>query len=184
MPNSEAQASTEETPAPDPDDIATVSNDADAYAAKLGHITPAMAQQLIKRYRAVTTDLGCWESNLKPDKGGYCRIDLRKLLHVRLWTHQLALIADNRGAELKMTLGSNSFDVSHICNNSKCFNPGHLIVESRQNNTRRRTCVGHKVILYGDFEYNPCRHGEIQKMRKCILPLLRLGPGHHVNDSV
>ncbi|KAK9241709.1 hypothetical protein V1506DRAFT_574811 [Lipomyces tetrasporus] len=30
MPNSEAQASTEETPAPDPDDIATVGNDADA----------------------------------------------------------------------------------------------------------------------------------------------------------
>ncbi|KAK9249848.1 hypothetical protein V1507DRAFT_446290 [Lipomyces tetrasporus] len=65
MPNSEAQASTEETPAPDPDDIATVGNDADA--GKLSHITPAMAQQLINKNRVVTTDLGCWQSRLKPD---------------------------------------------------------------------------------------------------------------------
>ncbi|KAK9362511.1 zinc-binding loop region of homing endonuclease-domain-containing protein [Lipomyces starkeyi] len=100
MPNSEAQASTEETPAPNPDGIATVSNDADADAGKLGHITPAMAQQLINKYRAVTTDHGCWQSRLKPDRWGYCRVDLTNL-QVRPLLHQLALIADNRGAELK-----------------------------------------------------------------------------------
>ncbi|KAJ8096955.1 hypothetical protein POJ06DRAFT_262069 [Lipomyces tetrasporus] len=105
MPNSEAQASTEETPAPDPDDIATVGNDADA--GKLSHITPAMAQQLINKNRVVTTDLGCWQSRLKPDGKGYCRIDLKKL-HTRFFLHQLALTADNRAAELKRALGQSS----------------------------------------------------------------------------
>ncbi|KAK9487997.1 hypothetical protein V1527DRAFT_403015 [Lipomyces starkeyi] len=62
VPNSEAQASTEETPAPNPDGIAT--------------------------------------SRLKPDRWGYCRVDLTNL-QVRPLLHQLALIADNRGAELK-----------------------------------------------------------------------------------
>jgi hypothetical protein len=178
MPDSDEQTSTE-APATDQDDTATGNND----AGKLDQITPRIAQELINKYRATTSDLGCWVSTLKPDIMGYCRAKLRKL-QCRPFLHQLALIADNRAVELETTLGSNSFDVSHLCHNSKCFNPGHLIVESRQNNLRRRTCVGHKVVLYGSFEYHPCRHGEVEKMRKCILPLLRLGAGHHVNGSV
>ncbi|KAK9481776.1 zinc-binding loop region of homing endonuclease-domain-containing protein [Lipomyces starkeyi] len=172
------QTSTE-APATDQDDTATGNND----AGKLDQITPRIAQELINKYRVTISDLGCWVSTLKPDTMGYCRAKLRKL-QCRPFLHQLALIADNRAVELETTLGSNSFDVSHLCHNSKCFNPGHLIVESRQNNLRRRTCVGHKVVLYGSFECHPCRHGEVEKMRKCILPLLRLGAGHHVNGSV
>ncbi|KAK9362512.1 hypothetical protein V1504DRAFT_329133 [Lipomyces starkeyi] len=103
--NSEDQPSTEATPAPDLDDTATGNNDADAN--KFDQITPTMAQELINRYRAVITDLACWESNLKRDNRGYCRVTLRKL-HARLLIHQLALIADNRGAELKTTLGTTS----------------------------------------------------------------------------
>ncbi|KAK9352180.1 zinc-binding loop region of homing endonuclease [Lipomyces doorenjongii] len=114
---------------------------------------------------------------------GYCRVHLRKQ-RGELFLHQLALMANGRGAELKTTLGTTSFDFSHLCHNGKCFNPDHLVVESEQNNLRCRTCVGHKVILYGDFEYNPCQHGEFEKMRKCILSVLRLGAGHHVNRSV
>ncbi|KAK9368605.1 zinc-binding loop region of homing endonuclease-domain-containing protein [Lipomyces kononenkoae] len=179
MPNSREQTSTEATPAPCLDDTAAGSNDAD----KLGHITPLMAQELVNRYRAVTTDLGCWESNMRPScRGRYVRLKLRKL-HCRPFLHQIAVIADNRGAELKMTLKSNRFHVSHLCHNDLCFNSDHLIVESSTNNLRRRTCVGHKVIIYGPFEFHPCRHGEVEKMRKCILPLLRLGAGHHVNDT-
>ncbi|KAK9313330.1 zinc-binding loop region of homing endonuclease, partial [Lipomyces starkeyi] len=86
----------------------------------------------------------------------------------------LALIADNRVAEMQRTLGSTGFDMSHLCNNGKCFNPVHLVAESKSQNMKRRTCVGHKVILYGDFEYHPCQHGEIEEMRKCILSVLRL----------
>ncbi|KAK9242332.1 hypothetical protein V1506DRAFT_547896 [Lipomyces tetrasporus] len=55
MPNSDEQTSTAATTEPDPDDIATGTNDAHRLA-------PMMAQQLINRYRAITTDLGCWES--------------------------------------------------------------------------------------------------------------------------
>ncbi|KAJ8096646.1 zinc-binding loop region of homing endonuclease-domain-containing protein [Lipomyces tetrasporus] len=180
MPNC---ASTEETPVPDLVDTATSNNDADAN--KFDHITPAMAQQLINTYRAVTTDLGCWESNLNRDKRGYVPVHRRNLLSKgRIHMHQLALIATDRGAELKTTLGNTSFNVSHLCHNGICFNPDHLVVESERNNFKRRTCVGHKVILYGDSEHHPCRHDEVETMRKCILPLLRLEAGDHVNGSV
>ncbi|KAK9243106.1 hypothetical protein V1506DRAFT_555654 [Lipomyces tetrasporus] len=73
------------------------------------------------------------------------------------------------------------FDVSHLCHNGKCFNPEHIIVESTTNNLRRRSCNGHKVITYGHFTYHPCPHGGVEKMRKCILPTLRLEAGHHEN---
>ncbi|KAK9311664.1 zinc-binding loop region of homing endonuclease [Lipomyces starkeyi] len=88
--------------------------------------------------------------------------------------HQIALIADNRRDELKTTLGSYSYDVSHLCHNRKCFNPEHLIVESRTNNQRRRICNGHKILVHDGFSYHPCAHGSVEKMRKCILPVQHL----------
>ncbi|KAK9365153.1 zinc-binding loop region of homing endonuclease-domain-containing protein [Lipomyces kononenkoae] len=179
LPNSEENGSTDAT-APDPN--GAVTNDDGADAGTINSITPMMAKELLDKYRALTTELGCWESNLKACHG-YCSIRLRRL-RTNPFLHQLALIADGRSAELKMTLDSHVFDVSHLCHNGKCFNPGHLIVESRQNNLRRKVCAGHRVVLYRDLEHNPCLHGEVEKMRKCILPLLRLEAGHHVNGSV
>ncbi|KAK9490393.1 zinc-binding loop region of homing endonuclease, partial [Lipomyces doorenjongii] len=88
----------------------------------------------------------------------------------------LAVIATNRGDELKTTLDRSSrsrFEVSHLCHNGKCFNPAHLI-RSTTNNLRRTSCNGHKVITYGNFTYHPCTHYGVEKMRKCILPTLRL----------
>ncbi|KAK9249046.1 zinc-binding loop region of homing endonuclease-domain-containing protein, partial [Lipomyces tetrasporus] len=91
----------------------------------------------------------------------------------------VALIADNRRDELKMTLGSYSFDISHLCHNRKCFNPEHLVVESRRTNNRRQSCNGRKILVAGDdFSYHPCAHGSVEKMRKCILP------EHHVGDNI
>ncbi|KAK9236995.1 zinc-binding loop region of homing endonuclease-domain-containing protein [Lipomyces kononenkoae] len=167
----------EGTPTPGVDSMVT-DNDADADTFKHNHITQEMAQELVHNYRAITTDLGCWMATLKPDQNGYCRVHLRKL-KVRPFLHQLALIADNRLAELKKTLRSTSLDISHLCHNSSCFNPEHLLVESRLQNIRRQTCVGHNVILHRDFEFHPCRHGGI----KCLLPVLRLEAGHYVNGS-
>ncbi|KAK9249849.1 hypothetical protein V1507DRAFT_469462 [Lipomyces tetrasporus] len=45
----------------------------------------------------------------------------------------MALIANGRHDELRATLHGHSYDVSHLCHNRKCFNPEHLVVESRQN---------------------------------------------------
>ncbi|KAK9240565.1 zinc-binding loop region of homing endonuclease-domain-containing protein, partial [Lipomyces kononenkoae] len=73
--------------------------------------------------------------------------------------------------ELRVTLGSNSFNISHLCHNRTCFNPEHLVVESRSNNMRRQACNGHKVLVGDDFSYHPCSHGSVEKMRKCILPV-------------
>ncbi|KAK9359532.1 zinc-binding loop region of homing endonuclease-domain-containing protein [Lipomyces starkeyi] len=173
----ERDASTESTPAPDLDYEAT--EDTDATACKFEQITPIMAQKLVHKYPVITTDLGCWEL-------GYGRVNIKPLreLGVHPKLHQLAVIATNRGDELKKTLDSSrSFDVSHLCHNGKCFNPEHLIVESSTNNLRRTRCNGHKVITYGSFTYHPCPHDGVEKMRKCILTTLRLGAGHHENDS-
>ncbi|KAK9311663.1 zinc-binding loop region of homing endonuclease-domain-containing protein [Lipomyces starkeyi] len=145
MANNYEQASTEATTAPGLDDIATDNNDADAD--KFDHITPMMAQQLINRYHAVTTDLGCWQSKRNDAR---LRVEIRKL---RPLMYQIAFITTNRGDELKTTLGRSSYDVSHLCHDSKCFNPDHLVVESKKNNLRRRVCNGHKVIIYGDFSH-------------------------------
>jgi hypothetical protein len=180
----EPDASTEQSPAPDLEDEAT--ENIDAAADKFDEITPIMAQQLINKYRAITTDLGCWESEKKPDmRYGHTYVQLRKL-GVLPMLHQLAVIATNRGDKLKTTLGVSGrtgLHVSHLCHNGKCFNPEHIIVESMTNNLRRKCCNGRKVITYGDFTYHPCQHGEVEKMRKCILPALRLEAGHHENVS-
>ncbi|KAK9482994.1 zinc-binding loop region of homing endonuclease-domain-containing protein [Lipomyces starkeyi] len=173
MPNSAAQESTEETLAPNPDGKATVSNNADADAGKLGHITPEMAQQLINKYRAVTTDLGCWQSRLKPDsKRGYCRLDLSTTLHVRPQLHHLALIADNRSAELESALSQKSYcSVSHLCRNRQCFNPQHLIVESESDNRKRQACNGKTIVVCEGFTDHPCVHGDVDGLHKCMLPV-------------
>ncbi|KAK9236996.1 zinc-binding loop region of homing endonuclease [Lipomyces kononenkoae] len=54
--------------------------------------------------------------------------------------HQIVLVADDRREELNQTLRSDSHDISHLCHNRKCFNPEHLVVESRLNNRRRQRC--------------------------------------------
>ncbi|KAK9371811.1 uncharacterized protein V1513DRAFT_386107, partial [Lipomyces chichibuensis] len=79
---------------------------------------------------------------------------------------------NDRCDELRVTVGSYSFDISH--HNRKCFNPEHLVVESRTINGRRQACNGHKILVHDDFSYHPCSHGSIEKMRKCILPLQRM----------
>ncbi|KAK9255375.1 zinc-binding loop region of homing endonuclease-domain-containing protein, partial [Lipomyces tetrasporus] len=142
-PKGDEQVSTTGTPTPDESTLVT------DIADKFVHITPTMAEELINRYHVITTELGCWESSLKPlSSGGYCEANLRKL-NVRIRLHKLALIADNRVAEMQRTLGraGGLVDISHLCNNAKCFNPVHLVAESREQNLKRKTCVGHKVIL-------------------------------------
>ncbi|KAK9323925.1 hypothetical protein V1517DRAFT_306567 [Lipomyces orientalis] len=71
----ERDASTEPSPAPDLDDEVTEDND--ATAGKLDQITPIIAQKLVDKYHAITTDLGCWEPDLKGGRFGRVRVLLR-----------------------------------------------------------------------------------------------------------
>lgn len=48
-------------------------------------------------------------------------------------------------------------ELSHVCHNSKCFNPSHLERESHQDNCARRTCKDRGICT---------EHGQ---KRKCIL---------------
>ncbi|KAK9482275.1 zinc-binding loop region of homing endonuclease-domain-containing protein, partial [Lipomyces starkeyi] len=143
---------------------------------KFDKITQTRANELVHSYRNWTTTLGCWESNAKPKPRGYVFVSIAGAGGRRddIGLHQLVLIADNRRDELRVTLSSNSLDVSQICHNRKCFNPEHLVAESRINNARRQACNGHKILVHDDFSYHPCSHGSVEKMRKCILPLQHL----------
>ncbi|KAK9257538.1 zinc-binding loop region of homing endonuclease-domain-containing protein, partial [Lipomyces tetrasporus] len=98
----------------------------------------------------------------------------------------ISLIASNRRDELKMTLGRrgrSTYDISHLCHNSKCFNPEHLIVESGTNNRRRKICNGQKILVHDGFSYHPCPHGKVEKLRKCILPLHHLEKDNTPNSG-
>ncbi|KAK9371929.1 uncharacterized protein V1513DRAFT_286700 [Lipomyces chichibuensis] len=114
MDTSEEQLSSQSTTASDRDrreqfidGLATVNSDAN----ELDRITPVMALKLINSYRHITTNIGCWESGLKPcHKAGYTRVNLRNTfvgnsnLNVRPLLYQIALIATDRYGHLTATL--------------------------------------------------------------------------------
>ncbi|KAK9372400.1 zinc-binding loop region of homing endonuclease-domain-containing protein [Lipomyces chichibuensis] len=141
----------------------------------LNHMTPARANRIIKSHHHRTTSLGCWESNAKPHYGGYPLVSVSQGgKAIRTGLHQLAVIADGRNDEFKKTKNGYSHDISHLCHNRRCFNAEHLVVESRENNARRKSCGGHRILVGDGFSYHPCAHGRVESMRKCILPVLHL----------
>jgi Zinc-binding loop region of homing endonuclease len=158
---------------------------------ELQQIAPIKARQLINSYNSITTILGCWQSKLKAShRNGYTRVNLRntftednRKLNVQPYLHQLALIATDRLDQLSATLGNSRYQISHLCHNGKCFNPDHLVVESSRNNKKRNSCQGHQIIVHKEMTYHPCAHGRVEARRKCILPVLYLQDGYHVNTS-
>ncbi|KAK9371928.1 zinc-binding loop region of homing endonuclease-domain-containing protein [Lipomyces chichibuensis] len=187
MEASEEQLSSQSTTASDRDrreqfidGLAAVNCDANA----LDRITPVMALKLINSYRHITTNIGCWQARLRGDKDGHIRITVKRIFgEHHPFLHQIALIATDRRGQLTATLGSRRYDVSHLCHNARCFNPEHLIVESSRHNQERRTCNGHKIIVHEGLIYHPCSHGRVEAMHKCILPVVHLQDGYHVNHS-
>ncbi|KAK9493433.1 zinc-binding loop region of homing endonuclease-domain-containing protein [Lipomyces doorenjongii] len=149
-----------------------------AAARIFDQITQEMANEMITSRHVRTTALGGWESNRKPNYQGYVTVKVYgggEYNAAKI--HQVALIAYNRRDELKATLGRSNYDISHLCHNGKYFRPEHLIVESCTNNQRRKICNGQKILAHDGFCYHPCRHGRVEKLRKCILPV------HHLEDN-
>lgn len=109
-----------------------------------------------------------------------------KKLGIQPFLHQLAVVASGNGQNLLRTSASNGTDeVSHLCHNSGCFNPDHVVVESKELNRARWACGGAFIVKATDGSvYHPCVHGAVEHRRSCLLPTFRMERGsYYVNTK-
>ena len=139
--------------------------------------------------------LGCRLAALAPGhRYGYLKKNLRKthgldgiLIGMNLWLHQVAAVAAGMGELLGKCKrrGKNSYQVSHLCHRTNCFEPSHLIIETSSDNMQRNNCARHFEIMVGSTTIHPCPHGATLASRlKCILPARRLAVGSYYTRGV
>lgn len=117
---------------------------------------------------ANTNQIGCWIPNTGLAGGGYTEAwisierdgpkkaakgeSTKALAPKRQYRHRLAVVGwhDYKDVEM-MVLGrdpsGNKVDVSHLCDERKCCNPLHIIVEWHAMNERRKHCNGGLVCV-------------------------------------
>jgi len=152
------------------------------------------------------SSLGCWEapglSKFRTGSAdsifddGYIKVNFRnsvgsngEKINFSPFAHQIALVAEGRYQELRATLkgraGKQVWECSHLCHNMGCFNPRHIIVESRRENKYRQTCFGQQILVYRGVQYNPCQHYGGSAKRECILPVKNIDiPGFYRNRNI
>ncbi|KAG7045022.1 DUF566 domain containing protein [Colletotrichum scovillei] len=86
---------------------------------------------------------GCILCQKRPTKAGYVETrpvfpGVRKKEAKRQYGHRLAIVAFHRRATRDRLL--QGLDVSHLCGQTNCINPGHLVVESNADNHARKRC--------------------------------------------
>ena len=129
---------------------------------------------------SVTGGTECWIPNqASGHSGGYVRYNLRNTKHPTRpgkigenpYWHQLALVADDRFNQLRICRVNSGWSVSHLCNNSQCMRPAHLIVEKHTENIARQGCKFSYAVKFEDGSiFHPCPHGRAGGPR-CILPI-------------
>ncbi len=117
---------------------------------------------------ATTNEIGCHiaeKATNKTFKIGYvkCKVEGRREYYI----HHLALLDANRHQDLANIYLNKGFHISHLCHNTRCFNPDHLIAEISSANIGRNTCQSQTWISCPccEHKFNPCRHSP-----QCILP--------------
>src|SRR5215471_2946554 len=140
--------------------------------------------------------LDCWMRRVDTThQYGYTKVNLRntfrpgtsKKINCQPFRHQLAVVASGLGQNLLRTSAPNGTDeVSHLCHNHRCFNPDHILVESKDTNRKRWGCVGAWIIkcAVDGTIYHPCRHGEGEQRRKCILPRIELEAHKYYQNTI
>lgn len=131
--------------------------------------------------------LGCWMAAESSNHTyGYTKVNWRNTYrpdsHRRIgsqpFRHQLAVVARGEGADLLRTVDGGGYEVSHGCNNGRCFNPDHLWVEPKAVNQARKGCVGAWIVRFWDGTiYHPCPHIHLGPRRHCLLPRRELPQG-------
>ena len=99
--------------------------------------------------------------------------------------HQLAVVARGFGQNLLLTSKEDAtHEVSHLCGNARCFNPEHVVVESKALNRKRWACGGAWVVKASDGSvYNPCLHGTEEHRTRCLLPTFHMDAGKYYSNT-
>jgi len=105
---------------------------------------------------------GCWLWAGAVNYDGYAQIKRRtpqqvaegvigKNIGRNFLVHRIAYVAKN-GRDV-------THGASHLCNNSKCFNPEHIVDEPMDSNNRRKGCVGQvRCPFSGHLIVDLCTH--------------------------
>ena len=94
----------------------------------------------------------CWICPLKPSKAnGYCQGSYNGFNKFAL-VHVVAAWENMNEND-----ASDGSEASHLCAKPTCFNPNHIIFESKQMNQSRRGCIGF-IIDMNDVRYLHCEH--------------------------
>jgi hypothetical protein len=114
----------------------------------------------------------CWESTLEPSKqNGYIQVSYKGkkpfCIHVLSCYDNLE------------RLPNKDEDISHLCHNSKCFNPRHLCIESKIYNQQRKNCkvwhtcphCEHDKLVCICCHEPPCYKYDPQKRNYCNLEI-------------
>lgn len=185
------------------DDAAAEVGEASAIAFVLKDLDPSWTRDLVKRLYCTpltTTKLGCWISKLAPaHPNGYIKVNLRntpykpqpeqpeRKLGIQPFLHQLAIVGKGQGLRLPLTTGAGGYEVSHLCHNSGCFNPEHLVVERAALNKARNACRGRAVLeIESTMRIHPCPHWDDAEWNngadglrmQCVLPVLKISKAY------
>lgn len=96
----------------------------------------------------------CLLTRIVPTKiGGYAQTSIQHdKRQVKVCLHVLSAFVRFR------RLPGEGEDVSHLCGNARCFNPDHLLIESKANNQRRKNCKVSVACPCCNTFVNVCDH--------------------------
>jgi hypothetical protein len=120
--------------------------------AAITDVNMAFAQSSFAKYRSSRINdpiKGCWIPDKVPRDDGYVRYSITAgsaaaafgpgaaKKERTFYIHHLAFYATGHVMPERV-----NEHLSHLCGNSKCFNPAHLIVEDPKTNNARKNCMG------------------------------------------
>lgn len=164
-------------------------DDASNTIEEISDLDPTWALDFIRRHKNLVLcaghELGCWVSgNANAHDNGYVKMNLRgtiipgtsRRFAVQPFGHQMGIVAGGSGPTLRLTTNG-EFHVSHLCHNTACFNPEHLVVEQAGLNRLRNSCKHSFIIRTVDGTViHPCTHWRGDRRLQCILPRRSLPP--------
>ena len=122
-------------------------------------------------YKAKSTNAqGCWIANKMHNGHGYVKLKVAGGGRREFYAHHLALIHAGAWSDVFWVhcKDAGDYEISHICHNTRCFNPEHLMAEPKAENLARNSCQGLTWIQCPcpcGHRFNPCQHPV-----PCILP--------------